>query len=394
MNCAIFDLKKIATVFFAGILFTSVAQEGENLVPNGSFESTDGKAKKLSMIESATGWTSPTGARADLYVPGKVAEINVPENLYGKEDAREGANYAGIVAFSYGNKIPRTYLTARLAAPLKKGMKYCVKFYVSLAEASKYASNNVGANFSKKPFATEEKSTIKDVTHVLSAENDAKKINQTYRWYQVCGVYEAEGGEKFLTLGNFFADDQTKSENNKKPKDMKNDQIIAAYYYLDDVSVILLNDGEKCDCMKEEVNEYSATVYQKAIILNDKMSTKEKLEAQVAFFAFGRTTLTPSGKEALDFIVEQLKADPALKLDVLGHSDAEEDKVGAQKPQYANMAEKRTNAVIQYLVEKGIAEDRVNASPQGNTVPNEENVDSDEEDLKMARNRRVTFKVQ
>jgi outer membrane protein OmpA-like peptidoglycan-associated protein len=146
--------------------------------------------------------------------------------------------------------------------------------------------------------------------------------------------------------------------------------------------------------MKEEVNEYSATVYQKAIILNDKMSTREKLEAQVAFFAFGRTTLTPSGKEALDFIAEQLKADPSLKLDVLGHSDAEEDKVGAQKPQYANMAEKRTNAVIQYLVEKGISEDRMNASPQGNTLPNEENMDSDEEDLKMARNRRVTFKVQ
>jgi hypothetical protein len=35
---AIFDLKKIVTVFFAGILFSSVAQEGENLVPNGSFE--------------------------------------------------------------------------------------------------------------------------------------------------------------------------------------------------------------------------------------------------------------------------------------------------------------------------------------------------------------------
>ncbi len=394
MNYAIFDFKKIATVIFAGILFVSIGQEGENLVPNGSFESTDGKAKKLSMIESAAGWASPTGAKADLYTPGKVTEINIPENIYGKENAREGANYAGIVAFSYGNKIPRTYLTVRLAAPLKKGMKYCVKFYVSLAEASKYASNNVGANFSKKPFATEEKSTIKDISHVLSAENDSKKINQTFSWYQVCGFYEAEGGEKFLTLGNFFADDQTKYENNKKPKDMKNDQIIAAYYYVDDVSVILLNDGEKCDCMKEEVNEYSATVYQKAIILNDKMTVNEKIEAQVVFFGFGRTTLTPSGKEALDLLSEQLKANAALKLDVVGHSDEEEDKIGALKPQYANMAEKRANAVLQYLSDKGITEDRLNSSPQGNSMPNEENLETDEVDLKMARNRRVSFKVQ
>lgn len=370
-----------------------MAQEGENLVPNGSFESTDGKAKKLSMIESATGWTSPTGARADLYVPGKVAEINVPENMYGKEEAREGTNYAGIVAFSYGNKIPRTYLTAKLAAPLKKGMKYCVKFYVSLAEASKYASNNIGVNFAKKPFATEDKATIKDVAHVLSSENDTKRINQTYAWYQVCNVYEAEGGEKFITIGNFFADDQTKSENNKKPKDMKNDQIIAAYYYLDDVSVVLLNDGEKCDCMKEEVSEYSSTVYQKAIILNDKMTVNQKIESQVTFFAFGKTNFTPAGKEALDFIAEQLKANPSLKLDVMGHSDAAEDKVGVEKPQFANMAEKRTNAVIQYLTEKGIEESRLNSASQGSTVANEENSDTDEEDLKMARNRRVTFRV-
>jgi len=370
-----------------------MAQEGENLVPNGSFESTDGKAKKLSMIESATGWTSPTGARADLYVPGKVAEINVPENMYGKEEAREGTNYAGIVAFSYGNKIPRTYLTAKLAAPLKKGMKYCVKFYVSLAEASKYASNNIGVNFAKKPFATEDKATIKDVAHVLSSENDTKRINQTYAWYQVCNVYEAEGGEKFITIGNFFADDQTKSENNKKPKDMKNDQIIAAYYYLDDVSVVLLNDGEKCDCMKEEVSEYSSTVYQKAIILNDKMTVNQKIESQVTFFAFGKTNFTPAGKEALDLIAEQLKANPSLKLDVMGHSDAAEDKVGVEKPQFANMAEKRTNAVIQYLTEKGIEESRLNSASQGSTVANEENSDTDEEDLKMARNRRVTFRV-
>lgn len=375
------------------IAISSIAQEGENLVPNGSFESTDGKAKKLSMIESATGWTSPTGARADLYVPGKVAEINVPENMYGKEDAKEGTNYAGIVAFSYGNKIPRTYLTAKLAAPLKKGMKYCVKFYVSLAEASKYASNNLGVNFAKKPFATEDKATIKDVSHILSSENDTKKINQTYAWYQVCNVYEAEGGEKFITIGNFFADDQTKSENNKKPKDMKNDQIIAAYYYLDDVSVIMLNDGEKCDCMKEEVSEYSSTVYQKAIILNDKMTVNQKIESQVTFFAFGKTNFTPAGKEALDFIAEQLKANPALKLDVMGHSDAAEDKVGAEKPQYANMADKRTNAVIQYLTEKGVEESRLNSASQGSNVPNEENVESDDPDLKMARNRRVTFKV-
>ena len=373
------------------------AQEGENLVPNGSFESTDGKAKKLGMIESATGWTSPTGARADLFVPGKSPEINTPENIYGKEQAHDGSNYAGIVAFSYGKKEPRTYLTAKLNAPLKKGMKYCIKFYVSLAEASKYASNNLGINFSKKPASTGDKVPIfVETFHFLGIENDRKKINQTYNWYQVCGNFEAEGGEKFITIGNFADEEKIKTdyETNKKPKDMKNDQIIAAYYYIDNISVVMLNTGEKCECMKEAVTEYSSTVYQKAIPLNDKMTVNQKIEAQATFYAFGKTNLTPVGKETLDFIAEQLKSNPEMKVQVSGHSDAEEDKVGVEKPEYANMAEKRTNSVVQYLVEKGITEDRLISSPEGSSIPNEENMEGDDDDLKMARNRRVTFKVQ
>jgi outer membrane protein OmpA-like peptidoglycan-associated protein len=388
------NLIKFSAFLFIGMTgFSAVAQQGENLVPNGSFEATDGKVKKLGSIESAMGWTSPTGARADLFTPGKVPEINTPDNLYGKEAAKEGTNYAGIVGFSYGNKVPRTYLMVKLDAPMKKGMKYCVKFNASLAESSKYASNNIGANFSKKPFATDEKTIIKDVAHILHYDNENHKINQTYNWDQICGTYEAEGGEKYLTIGNFYPDDKTKSENNKKPKDMKIDQVIAAYYYIDDVSVLLINEGEKCDCLVEEKEEYSTTIYQKAVVLNDKMTPTQKIEAQQTYYAFGKTTLTTEGKASLDLIAELMKADPAVKLEVMGHSDAEEDKVGEEKPQYADMDQKRVNAVVVYLTEKGIEESRLIPSPQGSDTPSDEIAATDEPDLKMAKNRRVTFKV-
>ena len=388
------NLKKLGAFLFVGMTgLTAIAQQGENLVPNGSFEATDGKVKKLGSIESAMGWTSPTGARADLFTPGKVPEINTPDNVFGKEAAKEGSNYAGIVGFSYGNKVPRTYLMVKLDAPLKKGMKYCVKFNASLAESSKYASNNIGANFSKKPFATDEKTIIKDVAHVLHHDNENHKIKQTYNWDQICGTFEAEGGEKYLTIGNFYPDDKTKSENNKKPKDMKIDQVIAAYYYIDDVSVLLINEGEKCDCLVEEKDDYSTTIYQKAVVLNEKMTPTQKIEAQQTYYAFGKTTLTSEGKASLDLIAELMKADPAVKLEVMGHSDAEEDKVGIEKPQYADMAQKRVNAVVLYLTEKGIEESRFIPSPQGSETPSDEIAATDEPDLKMAKNRRVTFRV-
>lgn len=373
---------------------SAFSQQGENLVPNGSFEATDGKVKKLGGIESATGWTSPTGVRADVFTPSKVPEINAPINIYGKEEAKEGSNYAGVVGFSFGNKVPRSYVMTKLDAPLKKGMKYCVKFYVSLAEASKYASNQIGANFSKKPFATDEKTIIKDVAHILHADNDTKKINQTFGWEQVCGTFVADGGEKYLTIGNFVADDKTKSESNKKPKDMKLDQVIAAYYYLDDVSVTIVNEGETCDCLiVEDVNEYSTTIYQKAVIVNDKMTPTQKIEAQQTFFAFGKMNLAPEGKATLDFIIQEMKTNPALKLEILGHSDKQEDSVGIEKPQYAEMASKRVNAVFMYMTENGIEASRLISSSQGSEFPNEEISSTDDDDLRMAKNRRVVFKV-
>lgn len=386
-------MMRVSTIFVLGLsTFSAFAQE--NLVPNGSFEATEGKIKKIGAISSATGWSSPTAVQADLFIPGKVMEINVPDNMYGKEDAKEGSNYAGIVAFSVGNKVPRSYLMTKLSTPLKKGMRYCVKFSLSLADGSKYASNQIGVNFSKKQFGTEDKAIIKDVAHVLHANNDTKKINQMYNWDQVCGIYEATGGEKFITIGNFYPDANTSSETNRKNKDLKINQIVAAYYYIDDVSVELLGKNDKCDCQIEvDQDNYSTTVYQKAVNLNDKMTPAQKIEKQQLFFAFGKTTVTPTGKEALDFVIKILKENPTMKLEILGHSDPEEDKVGKEKGQYAEMSTKRVDAIQAYFMEKGIPEARLIASPQGSELPNEEISTADEDDLKQAKNRRVTFKV-
>jgi outer membrane protein OmpA-like peptidoglycan-associated protein len=393
MNCVIENLKK-CTVAGLVLFAAGTALGQENLVPNGSFEATDGKVKKLAAIESANGWTSPTGVRADLFTPSKIAEINTPINKYGKEDAKEGSNYAGIVAYSFGDKVPRSYLMAKFDAPLKKGMKYCVQFHVSLAEASKYAANNLGAVISKKEYATDSKTPIIEKASILHFNN--KVFNATYNWDKVCSIFEAQGGEKYITIGNFEMNDKVKQETNKKSKDkdMKLEQVIAAYYYIDDVSVTLVKSDQECDCMlSEKEDEYSPTIYQKAVVLNDKMTPQEKIEAQALYFAFGKYNFQPVAEDALDLIAETMKANPQMKLQVLGHSCAQEDEVGKEKEKFADMALKRTDAVMKYLMDKGIEESRLIASPMGNEEPSAEIEESDDDDLKMAKNRRVVFKV-
>ena len=393
MKLSIKSISSILTFSSIGLMSFIVKAQNENLVQNGSFESLEGKLKSIGCIENAVGWTSPTGVRADVFTPSKTLDINVPENIYGKEEAKDGTNYAGIVAFSYGDAIPRSYLMTKLTTPLKKGAKYCVKFNLSLAETSKYASNQIGVNFAAKPFGTDAKTAIIDKTQVLDFKN--KIFSGLYNWEQVCATYIAEGGEKFLTIGNFTSNENTKNEKNKKDPKMKNAQVTAAYYYIDDVSVIMLVEDVVCDCEggQSDDSNYSNTIYQKVINSNDKMSAKEKIELNTEYFGFGKSNLIPSSLVSLDLISILMIENPNLKLEIFGHSDEMEDKLSKEKPQFVEIANRRVNEVMKYLISKGVSESRLIGSTVGISEPNSEISEGDDDDLKLAKNRRVSFKV-
>jgi len=386
----------ISAMSFVFLAPTSFAQEGENLVPNGSFESIGKKPKRLGKIESATGWVSPTGVRADLFVETKIPEIGVPDNAYGQEDPQEGDNYIGVTGFSYGNKVTRSYVMTKLEAPMKKGMKYCVKMYVSLAEASKYASNNMGVMFSKKQFGTESKVSIIEDASIVHLNNDYETISARYDWTEICGTYTAKGGEKYITLGNFASNDETRFERMKKDaktKDIRVKQVISAYYYIDDVSVRLLDQekGQKCDCLQEDAGDaYSTLIYQKSFIVTEEMTAKEKVDDREVYFAFGKSKLSAEGKSSLDFIAKMLEENPNKKLQILGHNNAAEDEVGAEKSVYADMDNNRIGVVMKYLMEKGISESRMVPTRKG-SKETQEHGEMDDDETKQAKNRRVTF---
>lgn len=392
------NLKAIVSFSFVAASFLSYGQ-GENLVPNGSFESKEKSPKRLGSIANATGWSSPTGVRADYFMPSKVQDIGAPDNIYGNEDAKEGSNYIGVTAFSYGNKVPRSYAMTKLEAPMKKGLKYCVKFNVSLSEASKYATNNIAARFTSKAYSTEAKVPMitKDRDELLMHfDNELTIQSARYNWSEICGVYTASGGEKFITLGNFLSDEDTKYERMKKDPTSKAKIIVAAYYYIDDISVVLIDEekGEQCDCAAEGAGDsFSTLIYQRSFDITDDMSDEDQIEEHEVFFAFGRDVLSPQGKESLDFIAAKLKANPEMRLEVQGHNNAEEDEVGLEKEKYASMDSKRVAAVMQYLVDQGIPAGNMLSSQKGSAEPHEPLDDVSDEETVQAISRRVTFKV-
>jgi hypothetical protein len=82
-----------------------------------------------------------------------------------------------------------------------------------------------------------------------------------------------------------------------------------------------------------------------------------------------------------------------MKLEIKGFCNPEENKVAEEKPVYADMDSRRVNMVLNYLIDNGIAESRLIASPQGDSTPSEEIMADDDDDLKMAKSRRIEFKV-
>jgi len=413
---------QVLTFAFVSISTSYFAQlSGENLVEHGSFEKlTSNKApKKLDAIKSAEGWYSLTTSQAELFVPVE----NVPNsssfskclNAFGREEPKTGENFAGISVYSPSPnpakaKVPRSYLVTNLNSSMKKGMRYCVKFYVSLADLSKYSTNNIGAYFTKddkeilsfadKPIALlDKKGEI-----ILDQRNESRTISMDYGWEQICGTYVAKGGEKFMVLGNFFQDKETKFEVHKKdlkrtPDAFKEQlkaapQQVAAYYYIDEVSVILLETGEECDCITaSEDEEYSAAIYHKKVVITDNMSDVEKVEAYEVHFAITRADLSENGKESLNAVIELLKKNPSYKLEIQGHSDPEEAKIVEEKPDFAGMDARRGDVVYNYLKENGIDESRLMTLPMGIDEPSKDLDESDDPELHTIKDLRVTFKV-
>jgi len=380
-----------ASILSLSIASFSFAQDADNLVPNPSFEGTKGKLKNIKQITKATDWFSPTGLNADLFsadVSG--VPVSAPENLYGKEDPMDGKNYAGIVAYSYNNKSPRTYLLTPLTAKLKKGQKYCVKYNVSLADLSKYAVNNLGAHLTKKAIEVEGKNDIVFTKKEVVIKTASNKIYEArYNWETVCGEFEAEGNETYLIIGNFNESKDTKYLKLKKGKDIKGSQVPVAYYYIDQVSVELLSDDKKCSCEVGAEEEIERVIYRKQSTSMDELSDAQKVENATIYFDHLKSQLEPDAENDIDALAGILIDNPSYKIKIIGHSTKEEVAKAKEVEFHAELAKRRIEKVLEYFKSHGLDSDRFVTEINDDTKP----ASTEDTVLGDAKNRRVEFKL-
>jgi OOP family OmpA-OmpF porin len=152
--------------------------------------------------------------------------VVVPSNNGGGyQFAHSGDAYAGIFLMQLPYLDAREYLQVELSSSLISEVLYHFEMYVNLCNLSSFAIEDVGIYFSDtndfQPFSV--------MPQII---NSSGFISDTLNWTLISGDYIANGGETYLTIGNFKNDSNTDTTFIGQ-----NSSQLLSYIYVDDVSL-------------------------------------------------------------------------------------------------------------------------------------------------------------
>jgi len=365
----VFDLSLKQVILFWSVLF-SIPISAQNLVKNPSFESFIDCPKYLGNFEEdVIHWSLPTQGSTDYFNNCSIA-MGTPENFKGEQPSDFGVGYAGM--YLYAPDDYREYIQAELSETLKKGKKYRISFYVSLAELSNVAIKEFGVLFSKNEMKITTKKVLSKKLRYQDKGNAYNYLeigytnfySDTRDWILVNTVFEAKGNEHYMTIGNFKKNNRTRlfKTQNRSGK--------GAYYYLDMFKI-------------SEINAIKGTVN---IIENQEKGADFKLDKTYLFknvlFDFDKFQLLESAKKEIQNLYNYLNLNESFKITINGYTDAVGNDIYNK-----DLSQKRARAVADYLLKMGLSKSRVSWHGYGGKIPIATNT------TKQGRqkNRRVEF---
>ena len=330
---------------------------GQNLVPNFSFEQYNICPRSFSAYPHdfrVPGWASANTGTPDYYNKCSWAETNVPKNWAGVSNAHDGVAYVGI----YGGQRPggngyREYVQTELTQPLQAGKKYRLAFWYKLSSYSMVSIDHMGLALSDTLVKVPH-DKVMAATPVLQVKRPAKNAGG---WEQAKTHYIAKGGEKFLVIGNFVANE--KLETLFLPQRSGKSAMLgsSAYFYIDEVEVIPLEPLDAPKPVREPIRE--PVLWEGKEIEKGKWYVLKNVE-----FEFDQFTLTTYSSLELDKVVDILQKQKTWLLQLRGHTDDVGSNAYNQE-----LSEKRAGSVAAYLAQNGIDTARITASGHGKTQP-------------------------
>jgi hypothetical protein len=216
-------------LFLTVIILKSSIGNSQNLVSNGDFELYSNCPTGFGELFRASGWYNPTAASPD-YLNSCSATAGVPLNQAGFQNASSGNGFAGINLYRLNVSSYREYIQTTLINSLSPGVIYCIEFKINLADSSDNYVNSIGAAFSTNAISQSGSGVLNFSPQVETSFYISDSLN----WITVRDTFMANGGEKYLTIGNFKSDQNTGSI-------QINNNNFGALYFIDDVSVTVFD---------------------------------------------------------------------------------------------------------------------------------------------------------
>lgn len=333
----------------------------KNLVPNGSFENY---RKKSGDVRKAIPWRP---IETIDYYQEPLRNDTTPE-----KGAKEGYCYTG---FRFRKKY-KEFLQVKLAEPLHRGTIYEFSMEIRLAFWSTATLRSFGALFTKGGY----KGPV-DAVKASMIDSVCQKggLHNNYRWFTISGFYKADGGEKYLTIGNFapiIKKDMLRIDIRKLgPKE--------SYYFVDDVKLVKAVQFEEKVAVERIGPDYLQNWQDSALAVKESIRVGEKVTLKNIFFVNGKYYLLPESYNELNKLAVYLINNPDIDIRINGHSDNSGLAYKNQK-----ISELRAREVFEYLIKKGV-QNKMYFKGFGSDQPIADN--NTEEG--RAKNRRVEFEI-
>ncbi len=232
-------MKKL-NLFFLMFFYFAIGYS-QNLVPNPSFEEYSECPYRMGLINLATPWyyEELNTSQGDFF--------NTCDSTLGgvwsflqTQIPRTGNGMAGFAIYSspYATYDYREYNKVKLTQVLSPNINYCITYYVSLMGYSTFAIDALCACVSTDSLLCQDPNIMLLPCPNFVCNTSGNIIKDTLNWTKVTMSYIAQGGEQFLTLGNFKTTPQTNSEYIALTYGW------ATYYFIDDVAVYECNTPE------------------------------------------------------------------------------------------------------------------------------------------------------
>lgn len=327
----------------------------QNLVPNSSFEIYKNRPLYLGGIRPMENWFSPTRGTPDVYKPKPNSVFFTQSNRFGSQTSQDGQLYTNII---FECVMGYEYVSVRLSESLIKDSLYCISFYKSLMDKSKFLMNGLGIDLSVEKPKIDKKQYVMDCMAVegrrlfryeyYKGKNVVKSdeiCNDKENWTSSIFIYKAKGGEQYLTIG-FFSEFREADFYNVRSEKKSNIPAFGFFgFYIDNVSLIPIPDSSECPCYKAKEQNILVTTPHEF----DSIKSGEAVVLNNVLFETESSMLLHDSYFVLDSVAHYMQNNLSVTAEISGHTDNQGDSAMNMK-----LSQARAEAVVDYLVSKGI----------------------------------------